>query len=129
MKKGRIFIILCLMTLISMGCSQEKSVQNDNVIIDSYEKNTAEEMAEQDNQIESDAGMHAFYYADAILCLGINKDDGYESVISKLRRPYHENSESTPPSLVCLLENKTYAEIFFNGETGKVSYISYYKEE
>lgn len=129
MKKGRIFIILCLMTLISMGCSQEKSVQNDNVEIDSHEENSAEEMAEQDNQLENDTSVHAFYYDDAILYLGINEDDGYESVISKLRRPYHKNSESTPLSLVCLLYRKTYAEIFFNEETGKVSYISYFKEE
>lgn len=127
MEKRKIFIILYLMALILLICNQKENQEN-NDAIEISEKDSAERMSELNYQIKNSTADHAFYYDDVIVYLDINEDDDYESVISKLGTPYYDNSESSPPSVVYLRMHKTYAEIFFNKETGKVSYISCFKE-
>ncbi|WP_313344108.1 hypothetical protein [Sedimentibacter sp.] len=115
------------MSLILLGCNQKENQEN-NDAIEISEKDSAERMSEQNYQFKNSTADHVFYYDDVIVYLDINEDDDYESVISKLGTPYYDNSESSPPSVVYLRMYKTYAEIFFNEETGKVSYISCFKE-
>lgn len=118
MRKNKIFIILCLMPLILIACNQKESMQDDNDKAEIYSD-------EEENGI----GDHAFYYyEDFISHLGINRDDDYESVISKLGAPYYENTESIQPSVAYLVKDRIYVVIFFNEETGNVFYISSFKE-
>ena len=128
MGKRKISIILYLMALILFGCNQKESVQENNDEIKISEKDSEERMSEQNYQFKNSTAEHAFYHEDIIVYLDINEDDDYESVISKLGTPYYDNSESSSPSVVYLRMYKTYAEIFFNEETGKVSYVSFFKE-
>ncbi len=118
-----------------MGCSKKESVQEDNDAVEFYEKNSLGRIDDSNYQFKDDSAINdtnddhvvtaeLFYDADAIVYLGINSDDDYESVIRKLGLPYYDNPKFSPPSVVYLLRyNKTYAEIFFNEKTGKVSYI------
>lgn len=127
MVKIKILIILYLMAFILFGCNQKENQEN-NDAIEISEKDSEEKMDEQRYQLKNGTADHAFYYDDVIVYLDINEDDDYESVISKLGTPYYDNSKSSTPSVVYLRMHKTYAEIFFNEETGKVSYISCFKE-
>lgn len=118
-----------------MGCDQKENVKEENDAIDIYEKASEEKISEPNYQFKNGAAVnnntddHAFYYDNSIINLGINGDDDYESVISKLGTPYYDNPEPTPSSVVYLIRYKTYVEIFFDKETGKVSYISCFQEE
>ncbi len=128
MKKGKAFIILCLLSLMLMGCNQKESKQKDNGAANIYDKVSAEKMSEPNYQPDSSAANHAFYYDDVIVYLGIDENDNYESVINKLGTPYYDNKEPAPSSVVYLKGYKTYVEVFFNEKTGKVSYISCIQE-
>jgi len=115
----------------------------DNGAVDIYEQDSEERMSEHYYQFKNGVGVNinnnqvtsvgTFYYDDSIefpvpTLFGINGDDDYESVISKLGTPYNDDPESTSPSVVYLVRYMTYVKIFFNSETGKVSYISCFQE-
>lgn len=177
MKKRKLLITFCLMTLVLMGCNANESTQGDSPqnskldmfkldfqddvyflmgidysllqkiidtdAVDIYEKDSEERMSEHYYQLKNGVSIRitgnqvisvgTFYYDDSIehpapSLFGINGDDDYESVISKLGTPYYDDPESTPPSVVYLVRYMTYVKIFFDSETGKVSYISCFQE-
>lgn len=112
-------------------------------VIEIYEEDSEERMSEHYYQFKNGIGVNinnnqvtsvgTFYYDDSIefpvpTLLGINGDDDYESVISKLGTPFNDDKESTPPSLVYFVRYMTYVKIFFDSETGKVSYMGCFQQ-
>jgi len=111
----------------------------DKDAVDIYEQNSEERMSEHYYQLKNGVtvsisndqifSVGTFYYDDSLeypvpSLLGINGDDDYKSVINKLGEPYYDDPNSIPPSVVYLVRYLTYVKIFFDSETGKVSYIS-----
>lgn len=119
----------------------QKILNQDAVEI--YEQNPEERMSEHYYQFKNGVTVNisydqvisvgTFYYDDSLeypvpTLLGINGEDDYESVISKLGTPYYDDPDSSPPSVVYSVQDRTYIKIFFDSETGKVAYISCFNE-
>lgn len=128
--------------LMGMDYTLFKKILDDDSV-DIYEENSVERMSEHYYQLKNGVSFNinydhitsvgTFYYDESLeytvpSLLGVNGDDDYKSVIDKLGEPHYNDPDSDPPSVVYLVRYQTYVKIFFDINTGKVSYISCFQE-